>query len=307
MRETLNMVGITKPAAQQELLNLRFANNKGKRIHNQFFWERALIYLMLILFSAAALAPLLWAVSSSLKTPEQIFLFPPRWIPNPIRWENYRMAWTMAPFGRFLLNTSFLTIVITLLQLATSCLAAYAFARLHFPGRDKLFLLYLGTMMIPGQVTIIPNFILMKFFGWVNSYKALIFPAVFNVFGTFLMRQYFLTLPYELEDAAKIDGCSRFQTFLRIILPLAKPAVAALTIFVFRNEWNSFLWPLIIINDTKRMPIQVGLAFFRGELHTEWEVLLAGANIALIPIILVFLACQKYFIKGVAVSGFGGR
>jgi len=178
---------------------------------------------------------------------------------------------------------------------------------MKFPGRDQLFLLYLGTLMIPGQVVIIPNFILMRYLGWLNTYTAMILPSAFSAFGTFLLRQFFLTVPYELEEAARIDGCSRFGLYWRIILPLAKPALASLAIFTFRSQWNAFLWPLIVVNDTSKMPVQVGLSFFRGMYSVEWEVMLAGTLIALIPTLVVFALGQRFFTQGIALSGFGGR
>lgn len=255
--------------------------------------------------------PFVWSISSSLKPWEKVFTFPPEWIPNPVKWQNYVIAWTSStvPFGRFMLNSLFLALVIPSLQIMTSALAAYSFARLKFPGRDKFFLLFLGTIMIPGQVLVIPNFILIRYLGLVNTYTAVILPNLITVFGTFLLRQYFLTLPYELEDAARIDGCSRFSTFYRIILPLAKPALATLAIFQFKTAWNTFMWPLIVLNDPAKYPIQVGLAYFKGigEAETHWELLLAGANMAIIPVIIIFLLGQRYFVRGIAMSGMGGR
>ncbi|MCL5046517.1 MAG: carbohydrate ABC transporter permease [Actinobacteria bacterium] len=269
-----------------------------------------LSYVLLIGGSFLMIIPFLWAVTSSLKTPEQLLIWPPQWIPKPVMWSNYADAWTLLPLARFLLNSAFLSIIVPLLQIATASLAAYAFARLRFRGRDALFLVYLGTLMIPGHVTLIPNFILVKNFGWINSYLALIIPPMFSgstVFGTFLLRQYFLTIPYELEDAARIDGCSRWMTFWKIIVPNSKPALATLAIIAFKNEWNTFLWPLVSINDYMKMPIQVGLSYFRNAAETRWEVVLAGTTIALVPIIIVFLLGQRYFLKGMVQSGFGGK
>ncbi|MGI6624446.1 MAG: carbohydrate ABC transporter permease [Limnochordia bacterium] len=266
-----------------------------------------LAYIALILVCSAMILPFIWSLSTALKGPGKVFLYPPQWIPDPIHWENFLTAWNRVPFGRFLLNTAFVSVAVVGLQLVTCSLSAYAFARMKFPGRDKLFLLYLGTLMIPGQVVIIPNFILMRYFGWLNTYSAMILPAAFSAFGTFLLRQFFLTIPYELEEAAVIDGCSRFGLYRRIILPLAKPAMASLAIFTFRSQWNAFLWPLIVVNDTAKMLIQVGLSFFRGMYYTEWELLLAGTLIALIPTLVVFAFGQRYFTQGIALSGLGGR
>lgn len=266
-----------------------------------------LAYVILILVASGMILPFLWTVSTALKGAGQVFLYPPQWIPKPIYWRNFVTAWNRVPFGGFLLNSALISVTVVVLQLLTCSLSAYAFARMHFPGRDKLFLLYLATLMIPGQVVIIPNFILMKTLGWLNTYSAMILPAAFSAFGTFLLRQFFLTIPYELEEAAKIDGCSRFGLYWRIILPLAKPALASLAIFTFRSQWNAFLWPLIVVNDLAKMPIQVGLSFFRGMYYVEWEILLAGTLIALIPTVVVFVFGQKYFTQGIALSGLGGR
>lgn len=264
-------------------------------------------YIALTIVAIGMVLPFLWTLSTALKAPGNVFLYPPQWIPKPVCWTNFVSAWLRIPFGRFLLNSTYISITVVFLQLFTCSLSAYAFSRLNFPGRDKLFLLYLATLMIPGQVVIIPNFILMRYFGWLNTYRAMILPTAFSAFGTFLLRQFFLTIPFELEEAARIDGCSRFGLYLRIILPLAKPAMASLAIFTFRSQWNAFLWPLIVVNDTNKMPIQVGLAFFRGMYNVEWELMLAGTLIALIPTLVVFVVGQRYFTKGIALSGLGGR
>lgn len=269
-----------------------------------------LSYLLLTVAALFMLLPFLWTVSSSLKTPTQILAWPPEWIPRPAAWGNYTRAYTVLPLGRFLLNSAFLSILVPSLQVMVASLAAYAFARLRFPGRDALFLLYLGTLMIPGHVTLIPNFIVIRHFGWVNSYLALIIPPIFGgttVFGTFLLRQYFMTIPYELEEAACIDGCNRWISFTRIVLPNSKPALATFAIIAFKNEWNAFLWPLVAVDDYQKMPIQVGLAYFRSLAETQWGVALAGTTIALVPMIVVFLIGQKYFFKGMVQSGLGGR
>jgi len=268
---------------------------------------KAATYLILSVLCVATVLPFLWTISSSLKGPGEVFDYPPRWIPHPAHWENFTTAWNRVPFGRFLLNSTFIACSVVFLRLLTSSLAAYAFARMRFPGRDAMFMLYLGTLMIPGQVTIIPRFILIRYLHWLDTYTAMILPGAFSAFGTFLLRQFFLTLPYELEDAARIDGCSRLGVYWHIILPLSRPALVALGIFTFEGEWNSFLWPLIVANNPLKMPVQVGLAFFRGMYSTEWEIMLAGTLIALIPTLIVFAAGQRYFTKGIALSGLGGR
>lgn len=188
-----------------------------------------------------------------------------------------------------------------------SSLAAYAFARMQFRGRDILFLLYLGTLMIPGQVTIVPLFILMKYLNWVDTYQALILPGSFTAFGTFLLRQFFLSIPFELEDAARIDGCSRFGMYWRIILPLSGPALATLAIFTFIQQWNNFLWPLIVTNSDSMKTLPLGIAMFQTQNGTQWHLMMAASAIAIVPTLILFIFAQKYFVKGITLSGMGGR
>jgi multiple sugar transport system permease protein len=189
----------------------------------------------------------------------------------------------------------------------TSALAAYAFARLRFPGRDGLFLLYLGTLMIPRQVTLIPLFILMRELRWVDTYQGLILPQAFSAFGTFLLRQFFLTIPFELEDAARVDGASRLQCLVRIILPLSGPALATLAVFILLFQWNNLLWPLVMSNSDATRPIAVGLRVFQGQWGTEWNLLMAAATLAVIPMVALYVVAQRWFVQGIALSGFGGR
>ncbi|MFB0546151.1 MAG: carbohydrate ABC transporter permease [Anaerolineae bacterium] len=264
-------------------------------------------HLFLSAGAVTMIVPFLWMISTSLKMPGKVFTYPPQWIPNPVQWSNYVETVTIMPFDRFFLNSLVQATAVTVLQLATCSLAAYAFARLEFPGRDKLFLIYLGTMMIPGQVTMIPNFLLMRFLGWIDTYQALIIPQAFSAFGTFLLRQFFLTLPRELEDAARIDGCSSFGIYWRIILPLAGPALAALAIFTFMGQWNNFLWPLIVTRSTEMKTLTVGLSAFQGQFAVKWHLLMAGSTISLLPILIIYVIAQKYFIQGIALTGMGGR
>ena len=210
--------------------------------------KKILSYILLSLFGVSMIVPFLWMVSTSLKEPGDVFTYPPKWVPAPIIWENYPKAWNAVPFARGYMNSIFVAVTVTFGQVFTSSLAAYAFARLSFPGRDKLFLGYLGTMMIHGAVTMIPVFILLRKLGWIDTYKALIIPSMFSAYGTFMLRQFFMSLPTDLEDAAKIDGCSLFGIYTKIILPLSKPALATLTIFTFMGSWMSFMWPLIVTN-----------------------------------------------------------
>lgn len=269
------------------------------------------LYIILIIISVTMIYPFLWTISSSFKTTTQLFSGNPLdLIPKPLRIENYVDAWKHVPFGRFLLNSLFISAFVTAMQILIACMAGYAFARLRFRGRNLLFIMFLGTMMVPGHVTLIPNYVLMRYLNWVNKYQALLIPSIFSgtcVTGMFLMRQYFFSIPKELEEAAIIDGCSRFRAFWVIVMPNVKPALATFSIIGFNSEWNAFLWPLIIINDANKMPIQVGLSYFKGVVSSNWGVLLAGTTLSIIPVIIVFLIFQKYFVQGLVTSGFGGK
>jgi len=267
----------------------------------------ALAYVALILGTLVMILPFLWMISSSIKADSDVLTFPPVWIPANVQWGNYLKVLVLLPFGRYLLNTTVVSITVTTLEVITSSLAAYSFARLRFPGRDRLFLLYLGTLMVPGQVTIIPNFLLVSLFGWVNSYTALIIPAAFTAFGTFLLRQFFLTIPPELEQAARIDGCGYFGIYRHIILPLSGPALATLAIFSFTAQWNSFLWPLIVTNSDNFRTLTVGLSYFQDEYATQFNYMMAGSVLNIIPILIVFLLLQRYFVRGIALTGITGR
>ena len=266
-----------------------------------------LLALFLIPTALLMLLPFIWMLSTSFKLAGAVFEYPPTWIPRPLVWQNYPQVTEILPFARFFLNSLVVALSVTALQLLTCSLAAYAFARLRFPGRDALFLGYLGTLMIPGQVVIIPNFILLRMLGWIDTYQALILPAAFSAFGTFLLRQYFLTIPRELEDAAVVDGASYWQIYSRVILPLSGPALSALAIFTFLAQWNSFLYPLVVTNSTEMSTLTVGLRTLQGQYNTAWTLLMAGSVIALVPVLLVFIFAQRYFIKGIALTGLGGR
>jgi multiple sugar transport system permease protein len=266
-----------------------------------------LAYAALTIGSLWALVPFLWMISTSLKSDSQVLVYPPAWVPNPAVWGNYEQVLRLVPFGRFLVNTTIVAVTVTILELITSSLAAYAFARLRFPGRDRLFLLYLATLMIPGQVTIIPNFLLISWLGWVDTYAALILPAAFSAFGTFLLRQFFLSIPPELEQAARIDGCSYFGIYRHIILPLSGPALATLAVFAFMTQWNAFLWPLIVTNKETMRTLTVGIRYFGDDAPGQFNYLMAGTVMSLIPILILFLLLQRYFVRGIALTGMGGR
>ena len=267
---------------------------------------KAIWTIALIVLSLLSLIPFLWMISTSLKTRAEVFTYPPLLIPTHPQWENYLRVFQAFPFARYTLNTAFVTITVTVLQTLSYAMAAYAFARLSFPGRDRLFLLYLGTLMIPGVVTLIPSYILMtdKYLNWINTFAALIVPASLGgAFNTFLIRQFFLSLPRELEDAALMDGASPFQIFFQITLPLSKSILAIVAIFAFIGTWNSFLWPLLMMNTPEKQVLTVGLAAMQGRWNTRWPELMAGTLMSTAPIILVLVLFQNYVEEGLSFTG----
>ncbi len=266
------------------------------------------LHIALILGSVVMLLPFAWMLSTSLKRPPDVFAYPPIWIPQPIAWDNYARTIAAMPFGRFYLNSAIVTVCVTVLQIIISSLAAFAFARLQFRGRNALFLLYLATLMIPFQVTMIPNFIVLtRFLHWYDTYQAIILPPAFSAFSTFLLRQYFLGIPHDLDEAARMDGASSFRIWWQVIMPLSGPVIAALTIFVSLNTWNEFLWPLIITNSLTMRTLPVGLAAFQGQYKVDWNLLMAGSMIAMLPVVVVYMIGQRWFIRGIAMTGMGGR
>lgn len=270
-----------------------------------------ILYVVLIFLAVMMIYPFVWSVTASFKTSRQIYGGNPLdLIPKPFTLNNYKRVLELLPFGRFLLNSMLLATVVPVISIVLASMAAYAFARLEFRGRDVIFMLLLGVMMLPGHVTLIPRYALMIKLGWVNRYIALIIPAVFSaslVFKIFFMRQHFLSIPRELEEAALIDGCSQWGVWWNIMMPNSKPALAALAIIGFKTEWNSFLWPNIVINDFMKMPIQVGLTYLQSNAQSSWDILMAGTTIAIVPVILIFICFQQYFMAGSLTSGMGGR
>ena len=296
---------MTKGVAKQATPRGRWANFVRQPFG--YGWGDWGLTMFLIPTAILMLMPFVWMLSTSLKSAGAVFEYPPSFIPNPFRWDNYTRLFEVLPFSRFFANSVFVAVSVTILTVVTSSMAAYAFARLRFPGRDALFLGYLGTLMIPAQVVIIPNFILLRTIGWIDTYPALILPAAFSAFGTFLLRQYFLTIPGELEDAAVVDGAGHWQIFTRVILPLSGPALSALAIFTFLFNWNSFLYPLVVTHSTKMSTLTVGLNTVQGQYNTAWTLLMAGSVLALLPVLTVFIFAQRYFIKGITMTGIGGR
>jgi multiple sugar transport system permease protein len=262
-----------------------------------------LTHILIYALALIVLAPFIWMILTSLKDMHEIFVYPPKWFPSEFKFENYLSAFAAAPFGGYYLNSLFVASMVTLGQMITCSMAAFAFARLRFRGRDPLFYLFLGTMMIPYNVTMIPSFMVLYWLGWIDSYQALIVPGLASAFGTFLLRQFFLTIPRELEEAAYIDGAGKFQVLWRVIMPLSKPALATLAIFTFMGVFNDFIWALIVTNSEEMRTVQLGLAVFRDRYLTQWDLLMAGSVTAVMPILIVFFFAQKYFIKGITLSG----
>lgn len=269
---------------------------------------RAVIaYFFLLIGSFCFMLPLLWMFSTSLKPDAEVFEFPPRFLPTSWDWNNYYLAWTALPFNTYLLNTCIVTFSNVLGNLISCSMAAYGFARLRARGSNVLFVLVLATMMVPFQVTLIPNFILFTKLGWVNTLLPLTVPAWFGwAFSIFLLRQFFMSLPRELDDAARIDGCSYFRIYWNIILPLSKPALATIAIFGFIGNWNNFLGPLIYINKQELYTLALGLNLFRGQYVTYYNQLMAVSILALAPILIMFFLTQKTFIQGIALTGIKG-
>jgi multiple sugar transport system permease protein len=265
-----------------------------------------LSHLFLIVTSLLMISPFLWMITTSLKGSQEIYIYPPTLFPAELHWENFSHVWEAVPFGRFYFNSLLVTSVITASQVANAVLAGYVFARIEFPGRDLIFYLYLATLIIPTQVTMLPLFLLISRLGWVDTYQALVVPFLANAFAVFFLRQFFSTLPRELEDAARLDGCSRLRYLWQIVLPLSRPAVATITLFIFLSHWDDYLWPLVVTNTTTMRTLPIGLRFFIEESGTQFNYMMAAALMAVAPIILLFLAAQRQFIEGIALSGMKG-
>jgi multiple sugar transport system permease protein len=268
--------------------------------------RRVIAYALLILVAAWAIIPILWMVLSSFKTLEDMFRVPMQWLPNPWYFQAYPEAWAQRDFTRYFLNSAFISISITVGNILFCSMAGYALAKFRFFGRQFLFLLILSTLMLPLEVTMVPLFLIVKQFNWQNTYMGIIIPFLADAFGVFLMRQYILGIPDELIEAARIDGMNELGIFFKIIMPLSKPATIALAIFTFREAWDMYIWPLIIITKEQLRPITVGVALFMSNYGTIWNQLLAVATIAMLPMIILFLVLQRYFIRGIVLSGLKG-
>ena len=265
-----------------------------------------IIYAVLILITAAMLIPFIWMLSASVKMNKDVFSFPIEWIPSNPRWQNYVDIWTKIPLLTFVKNSAKLTIIVTLLQLFTSSFAAYAFAKMNFKGKNILFLGYIATIAVPWQAYMVPQFMMMRSWHLNNTHLAIIFLQAFSAFGVFLMKQFYEGVPSELCEAARIDGLTEYGIWFKIMLPLSKPALSTLTIFPFVNTWNDFLGPLIYLTRNELKTIQIGLRMFISQYSAEYGLIMAASVIALIPVLIVFLSLQKYFVQGVASTGLKG-
>ena len=265
-------------------------------------------HFLLVAVALLFAAPLLYALGTSFKPPDEVFTRPPTLVGSELRFENYIDAFRFAPFGQYFFNSLLVAITGTAVVLAVSSLSAFAFARLRFRGRELLFVLFLGTLMVPQEVLIVPMYWLMQTLGWVDSYQALILPFAFTAFGTFLLRQFFLTVPAELADSARVDGGGPFTVFFRIMLPLSRPALAVLAMFTFIAFWGSFLWPLIVIDtiDVKGT-VPLGLSSFMSQQGTQWNLMMAASILAMVPSVVLVVLLQKNLVRGLLTTGFGGR
>jgi len=265
-----------------------------------------LLWVLLALIAAATLFPIVWMVLTSFKPEVDVVTSPPRLWPREWSLEGYRSIWGRIPFLRYLLNSVIFTGGVTLTSLTLDTMTGYALARLPFRGRNLLFLIVLVGLMLPFHVTLVPTYVMLFKFGWLNSFKALIIPRATNAFGIFMMRQFFVTLPKELEEAARIDGASEFRIFSQIYLPLATPALGTLFVFHFMYNWNDFLWPIIMTSANEMRSLPVGLTLFMGRHVVEYAVIMAGATLTLVPVLVLFLFLQKYFVRGIAMTGIKG-
>ena len=289
----------TRPAAS-EVAPAVASKPRGRSVARV---RRAAAYLLLVVLSIAVLVPFAWMVSSSLKLDNEVFSVPIRWIPAEFHWDNFTKIWERIPLLTYLRNSVFLSITITALQVLTGSFAAYGFAKVRFPGRDALFLAYIATIAVPWQAYMVPQYIIMQKAGLVNTHLSLILLQAFSAFGVFLMRQYYLTIPDELSEAARLDGLSEYGIWARIILPLSKPALASLALLTFVNTWNDYMGPFIYLTDNRLWTIQLGLRSFIGLYDAEFAMIMTGSVLSVLPILVIFLLGQKYFVRGIATSG----
>lgn len=268
--------------------------------------QRVILTIVMIIVSITMCLPLLWMISSSFKPETEVFSFPIKWIPETFRFENYKEVFERIPFVRYYINTLIIAVATTICQVITGSMSAYALSKIQFPGRDKIFVAYLCTLMVPYQVVMIPQFFILKNLGLVDSLGSVVLIGAFNAFGVFLFRQFFLSIPESLSEAARLDGCSEFRIYSRLIMPLSKPAISTLVIFTFVSSWNDFLGPLIYLTSDEVKTIQLGIREFQNLYNTEYALIMAAATIAIVPVIIVYLFAQNQFIEGLTSSGVKG-
>jgi multiple sugar transport system permease protein len=264
------------------------------------------IFIILCLLALVTFIPFFWMLSSSLKQNNQVFSVPIQWIPEVLQWENYLEIWNVIDLATFFKNTAFLSVTITILTLLTSSFAAYGFAKMHFKGRDVLFLLYVATIAVPVQVYMIPQYIIMKQLALTDTLTSLVLLQSFSTFGVFLMKQYYESIPEELCESARMDGLNEWGIYAKIILPLTKPAIASLAIITFVNTWNDYMGPFIYLSSTENLTIQVGLNMFVGLFSAKYAYIMAASVVSIIPVATIFITMQKYFVEGIATSGMKG-
>lgn len=269
--------------------------------------RKIMIHFVLLTLSILIAIPFLWMISTSFKSIEEVLSLPPTWIPKRWVFRNYLDAIKLVPLGRFFLNSIIVSSITVISQLTVCSMSAYAFSILKFKGRDTLFFILISTMAIPREITLIPAFLLIRNIGWINTYQGIVAPSLVSVFGIFLLRQFFMGIPKELEEASRIDGITDFGLLTKIIIPLSKPALATLSLFAFLDSWNSYMWPLIVTNRVEMRLVQVGLRYFiNDELGNNWGGLMAVSTLIIIPTVVVFLFSQRYFIEGIKTSGIRG-
>nr|WP_113672816.1 carbohydrate ABC transporter permease [Vallitalea guaymasensis] len=267
---------------------------------------KTIVYVVITIICILTLLPLIWMLSASLKLDKDVFSIPIQWIPQNPQWKNYITIWTKIPFGLFVMNTTKLTVIITLIQLFTSSFAAYGFSKCEFKGRNVLFLFYIATIAIPWQVYMLPQYTMMNKFGLIDTHTSIILLQSFTAFGVFLIRQFYLSIPNELLEAGRIDGMSEYGIYFRIILPLSKPALSTLTIFSFVGVWNDFMGPMIYFNSESNKTIQLGIRMFISQYSADYGLIMAASVVSLIPVFIIFIAFQRFFVEGVASSGLKG-
>lgn len=268
--------------------------------------SKIIVHTVLILGAVVMVTPFLWMILTSFKSFAESMLVPPTFLPETWKLDNYSEVFETVNFAKYYWNTIVITVGRTIGQLILCSLAAYAFARLSFPGKNIIFVALLSVLMVPSQVVMIPSFVIVRELGWFDTLYALIVPGIFSAFGVFLLRQFFMSIPKELDEAAKIDGCSYFGIYWRIILPLAKPALVSLAIFTILASWNDFLWPLVVTSSDEMRVLSIGIASFQGQYATQYPLLMAGALMASLPMIVIFVVLQRYFIEGIALTGVKG-